>query len=399
MMTMNILQKFDIWKQLTVAVIHKTFPLRAVDLALKETQKISQRKRELPSHIMVYYMITSSFFMTLNLKEVLRCLLEGLKFLPFISGIKITGKSGISQARKRLGFEPLEHLYTNAVKPIACTGTKGAWYKKWRLVSLDGSTINVPDEKANKEYFGHPTTYIENRYIYPQLRFVCLAEGGTHVLFSARLGTYRESEVSLAGKIIQDLAPEMLCLTDRGLCNYSLWCQALAKGSDLLWRCRRDYIFPVEELLPDGSYLSTFCPLPRTKIKNHPMKVRIIEYKVTGIGDNETVYRLITSILDHKIAPASDLAALYHERWEIENCLDEFKTHLLSNRDCLRSKTPELVKQEFYALLLAHFAIRGIMHEAALSVDEDPDRLSFSHTLNIIKRKIMIFPLLSPSTY
>lgn len=154
MMTMNMLQKFDIWKQLTVAVIHKTFPLRAVDLALKETQKISQRKRELPSHIMVYYMIASSFFMTLNLKEVLRCLLEGLKFLPFISGIKITGKSGISQARKRLGFEPLERLYINAVKPIACTGTKGAWYKKWRLVSLDGSTINVPDEKANKEYFG-----------------------------------------------------------------------------------------------------------------------------------------------------------------------------------------------------------------------------------------------------
>lgn len=220
---------------------------------------------------------------------------------------------------------------------------------------------------------------------------------GTHILFSARLGTYREGEISLARQIIEELKPGMLCLTDRGLCNYAFWCQALARGSDLLWRCRADYVFAVDELLPDGSYLSTFCPRSRTKIENQPVKVRIIEYKVTGIGNNEAIYRLITSILDHKIAPASDLAALYHERWEIENCLDEFKTHLLGGRDCLRSKTPELVKQEFYALLLAHFAIRGLMHEAALSGKEDPDRLSFTHTLSVIKRKIMIFPSLSPS--
>ena len=129
------------------------------------------------------------------------------------------------------------------------------------------------------------------------------------------------------------------------------------------------------------------------------MKVRIIDYKIQGVGNDDKVYRLITSLLDHEIAPASELAALYHERWEVENCLDEFKTHLMNGRDYLRSKTPDLIKQEFYGLLLAHCAIRGLMHEAALSVCEDTDRLSFMHTLNTLKRKIIIFPLLSPSRH
>ncbi len=156
-------------------------------------------------------------------------------------------------------------------------------------------------------------------------------------------------------------------------------------------------IFPVEEVLPDGSYVSTFVPKEIRRIKKQRVKIRIIDYKIKGVGNDDKAYRLITSLLDHEIAPALELAILYHERWEAENCLDEFKTHLLSGRDCLRSKTPELVKQEFYGLLLAHFAIRGLMHEAALSVWEDPDRLSFTHTLNTIKRKIIIFPALSPS--
>lgn len=388
---------FDISKKFTVAALSKIFPLQTIQLTLANTQKESKRLRELPSHIMIYYVIASAFFMTSNLKEVLRCLLEGFKFLPFLPPIKITGKSGISQARKRLGYEPLQHLYRNTVAPIACSSTKGAWYKEWRLVSLDGSTLNVPDEKANKDYFGHPISYIEDRYNYPQLRFACLAEAGTHVLFGAKWGTYKESEVSLARQVIQSLEPGMLCLTDRGLCNYPLWCQAFDRGADLLWRCRNEFVLPVAEVLPDGSYLSTFCPRSRTSVKNQPMKVRVIEYRINGIEDKDRVYRLITSILDYTTAPALELAALYHERWEIENCFDELKTHLLSGRDFLRSKTPDLVKQEFYGLLLAHYALRGLIHEAALSADEDPDRLSFTHTLSIIKRKIIKFPSFFPS--
>lgn len=188
-MALSTHQKFDISKQLAIAVIHKTFPSQKIEEALRETGKGSKRKRDLLSQVMVYYMIASCFFMNLNLKEVLRCLLEGLRFLSSVSGIKITGKSGNSQARKRLGYEPLEKLYIDIVKPAACSETKGAWYKRWHLVSLDGSTLNVPDEKENKEYFGHPTSYIENRYIYPQLRFVwqkwgrifCFLPGWGHI--------------------------------------------------------------------------------------------------------------------------------------------------------------------------------------------------------------------------
>jgi hypothetical protein len=268
-----------------------------------------------------------------------------------------------------------------------------------RLVSLDGSTLNVPDEKINKDYFGHTNTYVENGYIYPQLRFVCLAETGTHVLFASQLGTYRESEVSLSREVIKNLQPGMLCLADRGFCYHSLWCQAVSTGAELLWRGRHHVIFPVEDILPDGSYISTFVPKEIRRIKKQRVKVRIIDYKIQGLGNKDKTYRLITSLLDYKTAPASELAALYHERWEAENCLDEFKTHLMNGRDYLRSKTPDLVKQEFYGLLLAHFAIRGLMHEAALSVCEDPDGLSFTHTLNTLKRKIIFFSSFSPSSH
>jgi hypothetical protein len=165
-------KRFDISKQFRLTMLSKVFPLESVQTALKQTQKESKRLRELPAHIMIYYVIASTFFSTLNLKEVLRCLLEGFRFLHSCPNIKIVGKSGISQARKRLGYKPLEQLYRNTVKPIACSSTKGAWYKELRLVSLDGSTLNVPDEKINRGYFGHTTTYVENGYIYPQLRFV-----------------------------------------------------------------------------------------------------------------------------------------------------------------------------------------------------------------------------------
>ena len=247
-------QRFNISKQFKVTVLNKVFPLKSVQTALKQTQKESKRIRELPAHIMVYYVIASTFFSTLNLKEVLRCFLEGFRFLHSCSNIKIAGKSGISQARKRLGYELLKQLYRNTVKPIACSTTKGAWYKGLRLVSLDGSTLNIPDEKINKDYFGHTNTYVENGYIYPQLRFVCLAETDTHVLFASQLGTYRESEVSLSREVIKNLQPGMLCLADRGFCYHSLWCQAVSTGAELLWRGRHHVIFPVEDILPDGSY-------------------------------------------------------------------------------------------------------------------------------------------------
>jgi hypothetical protein len=125
--------------------------------------------------------------------------------------------------------------------------------------------------------------------------------------------------------------------------------------------------------------------------------VRVIEYRLEGVEGAEPLYRLATTILDHERAPAMELAAIYHDRWEIETALDELKTHLRGARIVLRSKTPDLVRQEFYGLLMAHFAIRGLMHEAALDSGEDPDRLSFLHAVRVVRRKMAAFGAIPPS--
>jgi hypothetical protein len=155
---------------------------------------------------------------------------------------------------------------------------------------------------------------------------------------------------------------------------------------------------PCEKRLPDGSYLSHIYPSDRDRRhKTNGVKVRVIDYCLDGVADAEPIYRLLTTILDADKAPAHELAALYHERWEIETALDELKTHLRGARIVLRSKTPDLVRQEFYGLMMAHFAIRGLMHEAALKADEDPDRLSFVHAVRVIRRKLAGFSAIPPS--
>jgi hypothetical protein len=150
--------------------------------------------------------------------------------------------------------------------------------------------------------------------------------------------------------------------------------------------------------LPDGSYLSRIYPSERDwRHKTNGVQVRVIDYRLEGIADAEPIYRLVTSILNPAQADAQQLAALYHERWEIETALDELKTHLRGGKIVLRSKTPDLVKQEFYGLILAHFAIRGLMHEAALKADEDPDRLSFLHAVRVVRRKLPTYHAIPPS--
>jgi hypothetical protein len=307
------------------------------------------------------------------------------------------GKSGISQARSRLGEAPLRRLYEALVRPIATPATKGAWYRGWRLVSLDGSCLDVADAEENRVEFGAPGAS-RGKSAFPQLRLVALVENGTHVLFGARLGRTAESETTLARDVLGALRPGMLCLADRYFFGYALWQRAVETGADLLWRVRGNLRLPRETVLPDGSYLSTIYPSDKDRRhRTGGLPVRVVEYRLEGIADAEPLYRVVTSILDPQRAPAAELAALYHERWEIEVALAELKTQLRGARVVLRSKTPELVRQEVWGLLLAHFAVRGLMHEAALQADEDPDRLSFSHTVRVIRRKIPHFVALSPS--
>ena len=382
----------------SLGVIAKTFPLAKILAILKVTQKSSVRQRDLPAHVVVYYVIALALYMQSSYREVLRCLLEGIQWLRDPSAtIRVAGKSGISQARTRVGWEPFRQLHDEVVKPIAVSATKGAWYGAWRLVSLDGSTLDVADEKVNEDAFGRPGAS-RGSSAYPQIRFVSLVENGTHVLFGSQMDAYSIGEITLSKTVLPCLRKGMLCLADRQFFGYELWKQARATGADLLWRVKKNMRLACEERLPDGSYLSRIYPSERDwRHKTNGIVVRVIDYQLEGVEGAEPIYRLVTSILDHEKAPAQELAALYHDRWEIETALDELKTHLRGAKIVLRSKTPDLVRQEFYGLLMAHFAIRGLMHEAALKAKEDPDRLSFLHAVRVVRRKLPVFSAIPPS--
>jgi hypothetical protein len=383
--------------RISLGVIARAVPPVRVRQVLAETGRASERERDLPAQVMVYHAIALALYMGSSTREVLRCLLEGLRWLWGAEAVKVAGKSGISQARSRLGEAPLHRLYMTVVQPIATRASKGAWYRNRRLVSLDGSCLDVADTEANRAAFGVPGAS-RGESAFPQLRFVALVENGTHVLFGARLGRYAEGETTLAHKALAALRPDMLCLADRQFFGHALWQAAAASGADLLWRMKHNLRLPREAVLADGSYLTTVYP--SDKDRRHRaggVRLRVVEYRLEGLADAEPLYRLVTTILDPAQAPAAELATLYHERWEIEGALAELKTQLRGARVVLRSKTPELVRQEFWGLLLAHFAVRGLMHEAALRADEDPDRLSFSHAVRVVRRKVPLFAALPPS--
>src|ERR1039457_6579966 len=281
----------------SLGVIAKTFPLAKTLAILKATQKSSVRQRDLPAHVVVYYVIALALYMQSSYREVLRCLLEGIQWLRDPSAtIKVAGKSGISQARTRLGWEPLRQLHDEVVKPIALPVTKGAWYGAWRLVSLDGSTLDVADEKVNEDAFGRPGAS-RGSSAYPQIRFVSLVENGTHVLFGSQMDAYSTGEITLSKTVLPCLRKGMLCLADRQFFGYELWKQARATGADLLWRVKKNMRLACEERLPDGSYLSRIYPSERDwRHKTNGIVVRVIDYQLEGVEGAEPIYRLVTSI-------------------------------------------------------------------------------------------------------
>jgi hypothetical protein len=383
---------------ISLGVLAKTFPRTRIDAILTTTGKGSIRQRDLPAHVVVYYVIALAIYMQASYREVLRCLLEGLQWLAGPERpLKVTGKSGISQARTRLGAAPLQHLHDEVVGPIARPDTRGAWYRDWRLVALDGSTFDVADTRANVKAFTRPAAS-RGKSAYPQVRIVSLVESGTHVLFGSVIGPYTDGETTLAHRVVPALHRGMLCLADRLFFGWKLWTAAQATGAELLWRIKRNARLPAERRLPDGSYLSTLYASDRDRRhQTRGVRVRVIDYQLAGVAEAESLYRLVTTLLDPAVAPAEELAALYHERWEIETALDELKTHLRGAQVVLRSKTPDLVRQECYGLLLAHFALRGLMHEAALKEDVDPDRLSFLHAVRVVRRKLPRAVAIPPS--
>jgi hypothetical protein len=256
------------------------------------------------------------------------------------------------------------------------------------VVAIDGSTLDLQDNAEIAAHYGYAKGR-RGRSGYPKLRFAALVECGTHALLGAHMAPYATSEQALAAQVIGVLDKTMLCLADRLFYGHELWAKALQSGAQLLWRVKKSLRLPVEQALPDGSYLSTLYANDSDRRKQrNGHRVRVISYRLQGQGAPKETYRLVTTLLDWEKHPAATLAALYPQRWEIEIALDEFKTHLRGGSVVLRSKTVELVKQEFYAFMLAHYSVREHMHEAALLNDVEPVRMSYTHAVEVIKRKL-----------
>ena len=381
--------KVDVAHLISAGVLASVCPRALIEEVLAETGKASQRERLLPAPAVVYYVMALALWREAPLEEVLRVVCEGLQWL---SGGKAdavqASKSAISQARSRLGPEVMQRLAERVLRPLAAPGAAGAWYRGLRVMALDGSCMDVADEQANAEHFGYPGAS-RGQSAFPQARVLGLVECGTHAVVGAGIAPYGRSEQAMAAELLPaKLAADMLVLADRNFYGFRLWRIACASGARLVWRVKSNLKLPVEQMLDDGSYLSTVFDSADRR-RDSGQTVRVIDYELQGSATPvQDSYRLVTNILGPEDAPALELAALYHERWEIEGVFDEFKTHLRGSSTVLRSKTPELVQQELWGLLLAHFAIRQLMVQAASPRGLDPDRLSFSHAVRVIKRKM-----------
>lgn len=367
------------------------WPPATIDAILAETGRVEQRTRLLPSRLVVYYVLAMALYASQGYRELYRLLVEGLRSADPSLPIVVPQKSAFSRARERVGRLPLRRLFEQTAVPMAWPSTPGAWYRGWRLMSLDGSTMEVPDTPANDEHFGRPSVSRGEKSAYPRLRWVALGEAGTRAVVGLEAGPYGEGEKPLARPLLRRLAPGMLCLCDRYFYGFDLWEEARQTGADLLWRIKKNLVFPAEETLPDGSYLSRAFPSDRRRRKGHSgVPVRVIDYRLDDPGrpSTEPLYRLVTTLLDPDHAPAHELAALYAERWEVEISIKEIKTYQGRPHVVLRSKKPDGVLQELYGFAIVHYAIRWLLHQASLAEQIDPDRLSFTAALRAMRRKL-----------
>ena len=380
-----------------MGVLTRVFPPNLVDEVIAVSGRTERRNRTLPARVMAYFSIGMALYSEGSYEDVLGQLTDGLAWAsgwsdPGSESHRLPSKSAIFQARVRLGAEPMAALFAAVARPIAADSTPGAWLARRRLVAVDGTCLDVADTPENAEYFGRPGVNKGEKAAFPQARVLALAECGTHAIFAARVGTYRESEAKLAARLLDAFAPGMLVLADRGFFSYLLWRKAIDTGADLLWRMRTDRSAPKPvhlRDLADGSWLAHVRGLtPAAARREEPMLVRVIDYTLDDGRDNSTVYRLFTTLTDPDQASAAELAAAYTQRWEIETTFDELKTHQRGPRIVLRSKSPDLVVQEIWGHLCCHYAIRILMNDAARHGGHDPDGVSFTAALRIVRRSV-----------
>ena len=392
--------------RISLGVLAEVFPRDVIEDVLTETERREQRSRLLPAHVMVRFCHAMCLFFDDDYEEVMRKLVGALKSMSsWRDNWTVPSTSAITQARQRLGPDPLRVLFEKTAVPVAGRGTKGAWLGSRRLMAIDGFMVEVPDTEDNAAEFGRMTNGKKSS-AFPQVLAVVLGECGSHAITGAVIGPCNSHERTLAQELVSGLERDMLAMADRNFYSFDLWEEFRQTGADLLWRVNANLDLPVLRWLPDGSYLSVICHPKMHKRRRAELLhaagegaeidpgeahlVRVVEYEIPdreGSGTGEIIC-VITSILDPAEATAEELAAAYHERWECENLIDEVKTHQRGPARILRSKSPDMVRQEIWALLLTHYGVRRLMCNAADEIGEDPDRLSFMRSLRVIRRHV-----------
>ena len=361
--------------------------------AIEQTKSQEQRNRVLPTHLVIALVIAMSLWARDSIEDVLKNLVGGLsiQWIRLAQRWKPPSKSSISEARERVGCQVMSRLFGQIARTMATEQTPGAFLQGLRLMAVDGTVFDLPDTTENAKVFGYPASRPGSRAAFPKARLVFLVEAGTHLMVDALLCPYRMGERVRARKLLRAVGQGMLLMWDRGLHSYKMVSACLLLGCHILGRVPANTKFEVVQVLADGSYLSWIAPDGKSKKKGASrMAVRVIEYTIEQSGQQQ-IYRLITDLTDIALFPALLLAEQYHQRWEAENTLDEFKTHLNTRKIPVRSKTPRLVVQEIYGWLLGHWAVRCLMFQAAQQQKISPLRLSFTGTLRVIRRALPQF--------
>lgn len=412
-------KKIRLSDNISLAQMERYYARDVVLECLSASDNATKRKRELPNDFVFYYLLTLCLHRNVSQKEVLRRMSDGLDWFYGLVDVKITGRSGISQAKSRVKSNAMKAIFERCAKPVAVRSSAGCFYGEHRIVVIDGTDIDLYDSAQNAEYFGKSSNQF-GECGYPKARAVALIEAGTHAVFALNIGKYKLAdeaaksleerkigsrkgkeigEIALAMTITNHLKPGMIVLADRLFMAFELFEKCRDTGAELLFRAREDRNLKKEQILSDGSYISTIHD--SRKGSNKSLKVRVIEFSLElTVNGKQTgsSYRLLTTLMDHEAHPLDALAKLYRERWEVELMLDEVKNHLMEG-DLLRGRTPELVKQEIYAMIMAYNAVRYAMHEAAQMAKIDTDQLSFTHSKNVVERYLPKFGSFSPSTH
>lgn len=366
----------------TLPQLETIIPPHVIQEVLTECDAWEERERKLNMQAMVYLIIALALYPKCSTREVYRRLIEGLP-LEYEKSDEVPTAGALSQRRKQLGVTPLRSLFARIARPVAQPQTRGAFRFAHRLIAVDGTMENLPDTDANRTAFPYNCLDEHSRSAFPQARCVLLMECGTHVIFDAQITAFQIGETrSVIEMMRRQIGPGMLLLCDAGITCRQLLVEARALGAHVLGRLDSTSYKRPWGRLHDGSYLV------KISYGGKQITARVIEYRVKDpqTGELGETVRLITTLIDPKPYPIAALIQLYHERWEIEQGIDEIKTHLCLSARTLRSQTPEGVEQEIYGLLLAYFAVRSLMYLAALSADWDPDEVSFVHTINVIQR-------------